>query len=573
MNPANDEVRNASGQPDATPERSLAEVTRGLIGGTVSRRQVLGWIGGTLAGAVLVRFPGLASAATTSGETAPAAAAPHGERLRGIALTTTDRSLEGRFGLMFKELEPFEPSDELLSGLAASMTEATSPDVTDELNPPAGDLALPAGFVLLGQFIDHDLTFDNTPLPAQLEDPDARTNFRSPRYDLDSVYRKGPAGSPELYVPDDPAKLRIARLGDPNNPDDPPREDLPRQRDGTAIIGDPRDDENLITSQLHLAFRKFHNALVRRVRAQGIRGVDQVFERAQRLTRWHYQWMVVHDFLPRMVGQELIDRILVEPADGPAEVRLDFYHPDNTDKPMMPIEFAVAAYRFGHSMLRPSYVINEEGGDAELFGAEPTPFNLNGRRPLPPRLKIAWRHFFDDIPGEPRLPTNFSRPIDVDLSAPLFTLPTSIVPPPDTRISLAERNLLRGKRLGLPSGQQVASAMGLPADLILTGPDLFPEQSAVRKFLVEKIGTENVEKLSADTPLWYYILREAQVQENGERLGAVGGRIVAEVFLGLLKFDGSSYLNKDPLFRPTPPIARKVGVFGMGDFLKFAGVA
>src|SRR5215204_1444435 len=134
MKPADDEVRNAPGQADATPERSLAEVARELVAGTVSRRQVLGWIGGTLAGAVLARFPGSASAASTSGETEPAVAAPHGERLRGIALTTTDRSLEGRFGLMFKELEPFEPSDELLSGLAASMTEATSPEVTDDLN-------------------------------------------------------------------------------------------------------------------------------------------------------------------------------------------------------------------------------------------------------------------------------------------------------------------------------------------------------------------------------------------------------------------------------------------------------
>jgi hypothetical protein len=546
MKPADDEVRNAPGQPAAIPERSLAEVTRELAAGTVSRRQVLGWIGGTLAGALLARFPGSAAAATTPVETEPAGAAPHGERLRGIMLTTKDRSLEGRFGLMFKELEPFEPPDELLTRLAASMEEPQDASLRSPDNRN-----IPAGFVLLGQFIDHDLTFDPTPMPAQLEDPDALTNFRSARLDLDSLYGKGPTGSPELYDPDDPAKLRLSF--------DRPY-DLPRWSDGTAIIGDPRDDTNLITSQLHLAFRKFHNALVRHVRRRGIRGVDQVFKTARRLCQRHYQWMVVHDFLRRMVGQDVIDAILVEPAVGPAEVRLDFYHPENLDKPMMPIEFAVAAYRFGHSMLLPRYIINEAGDDAELFGAEPTDFNLNGKREIPPRLEIAWRHFFDDIPGETRLPTNFSRPIDVDLSLPLFALPVSIVPPPDTRIKLAERNLLRGKRLGLPSGQQVARAMGLPANLILSGPDLgLPE--------------ELVGELGADTPLWYYILREAEVQKNGERLGAVGGRIVAEVFLGLLKFDGSSYLSEDPIFRPKPPVAREDGVFGMGDLLKFAGVA
>jgi hypothetical protein len=266
MKPADDEMRMALGRPIATSEHSLAEVARDLVTGrAMSRRQVLRWIGGALAGAVVARFPGSAYAATIVGETEPAGAAPHGERLRGITLTTTDRSLEGRFGLMFKELPPFEPPDELLTGLAASMTEAAPPDGPDELD-------LPAGFVLLGQFIDHDLTFDNTPIPVQLEDPDALTNFRSARFELDSVYGKGPTGSPELYNPADPAKLRIARLGDPNTPDDPPRDDLPRRSDGTAVIGDPRDDENLITSQLHLAFRKFHNALIRRLRAQAYAG-------------------------------------------------------------------------------------------------------------------------------------------------------------------------------------------------------------------------------------------------------------------------------------------------------------
>jgi hypothetical protein len=544
MKPADAKARKAPGRPDATRERSLAEVTRDLVGGTMSRRQVLRWIGGTFAGAVLTRFPGSASATTMSGETDLGVVTPHGERLRGIALTTTDRSLEGKFGLMFKELSPFEPPDELLTGLAASMEEPKDapPEVTD-------DPSLPSGFVLLGQLIDHDLTFDNMPIPAQLEDPDALTNFRSARFELDSVYGGGPTASPQLYNPEDPAQLHIANLADPATPDD-----LPRRSDGTAIIGDPRDDENLITSQLHLAFRKFHNALVRYVRLRGIRGVDPAFRAARSLCQRHYQWMVVHDFLPRVVGQDVVDEILVEPAGRPAQVRLDFYHPEDLEKPMMPIEFAVAAYRFGHSMLRPRYVINQAGGGAVLFGEEPTDFNLNGRRPIPPRLEIAWRHFFG-IPGVAGLPANFARRIDTDLSAPLFTLPTSIVPLPDTRVSLAERNLLRGKRLGLPSGQQVAQRMGVEA------------------LSNERLGLGDDPGWEGQAPLWFYILKEAEIQHEGHRLGAVGGRIVAEVSLGLLKLDGSSYLSQDPVFTPKPPIARKGGVFGMGDLLKFAGVA
>jgi hypothetical protein len=126
---------------------------------------------------------------------------------------------------------------------------------------------------LLGQFIDHDLTFDPTPIPAQLEDPDALTNFSSTRFDLDSVYGRGPGKNPKLYDLKDPAKLRLSS----ERP-----YDLPRRSDETAIIGDPRDDTNVITSQLHLAFRKFHNALVSHVRSQGLRGVDPVFKEARR---------------------------------------------------------------------------------------------------------------------------------------------------------------------------------------------------------------------------------------------------------------------------------------------------
>jgi hypothetical protein len=222
---------------------------------------------------------------------------------------------------------------------------------------------------------------------------------------------------------------------------------------------------------------------------------------------------------------------------------------------MMPIEFAVAAYRFGHSMLRPWYVINKEGGGADLFGEVANDFNLNGARPIPTRLEIDWRHFFDlGALGAASPPTNGSRRLDGDLSVPLFKLPSSIVPPPDTRISLAERNLLRGKRLGLPSGQRVAKRMGAE---VLSNQELG---------LGGEPGWEN------QAPLWYYILKEAELRHDGERLGAVGGRIVAEVALGLIRFDKRSYLRQDPPFRPEPPIARADGLFEMGDLLKFAGV-
>jgi hypothetical protein len=435
----------------------------------------------------------------------------------------------------------------------------------------SGDSSLPhdfvaSGFVFLGQFIDHDLTFDTTKLDLQRRDPDAVTNFRAASFELDSVYGAGPSQEERgFYDPDDPAKLNID--GD----------DLPRRPDGTAIIGDPRDDLNVVTSQLHLAFRKFHNKLVDHVRDdQDLSNLDEAFAEAQRLCRWHYQWMVVHDFLPRIVGPGVVNGILQERGNAPAKVKLDFYKPKNPNKPMMPVEFAVAAYRFGHSMLRSKYAINskkEDGGVkvVDLFGEDPKnpkdpedpnyDSNLNGRRPIPDTLVPSWQLFFNDIPDVSSSSVNSARPIDVNLSKLLFKLPPSIVPSPDTRNSLAERNLLRGKMLGLASGQRVAQEMG---EEVLSNAQLDERD----------LQLGNDPGWEGQAPLWFYILKEAQrPPHGGTKLGAVGGRIVAEVFVGLLERDKSSYLSVDPAFRPKPPVARESGEFGMGDLLKFAGVA
>src|ERR687893_267698 len=408
----------------------------------------------------------------------PCQAAPpayHGSKLRGLDLPTKHRDAEGRFGLMFKRLPAFTPPDELLTTLGITMHEdpGTDFDDNDRLNDNASPL-LTSGFTFLGQFIDHDLTFDTTPLPDQQVDPDAVTNFRSARYDLDSLYGRGPVEDPHLYDPADPAKL--LSVVNANGV-----EDVPRQPDGRALIADPRNDQHLIICQLHLAMMQFHNRLVDLVREQG-GAADQVFAEARRLARWYYQWVVIHDFLPRIVGQALLDQLLDERSGKPPKVKLAFYKPKNPHHPMLPVEFAVAAYRFGHSITRPRYTIKDGVSKVPLFEAVPSENNLNGGRPIPARLQIDWSKLF----GAGARPV---RKIDAKLAAPLFILPTAILPEQDTpQTLLSVRNLLRGKRLGLPSGQQVAQAMGIAP---LANADLGLSAAGWQ----------------GEAPLWYYILK------------------------------------------------------------------
>ena len=164
--------------------------------------------------------------------------------------------------------------------------------------------------------------------------------------------------------------------------------DMPRDGNGQAIIPERRNDENLIIVQFHKAVIQFHNQIVDYARAQGMRK-EWVFETARRLTRWHYQWAVIHDFLPRFVGDELVGTsgtVYKEIAGKSPVITLSYYKPTNKDgRPFMPVEFAVAAYRFGHSIIRPFYVLNDSRGGASMSLARRTACNLNGGRPIPCR--------------------------------------------------------------------------------------------------------------------------------------------------------------------------------------------
>jgi hypothetical protein len=520
-----------------------------------SRRGFLGGAAALSAGAMVGRLPAAAA------QTAPADSALHGAQLRGMFLTSKDRLAEGRFGLMFKRLPAYAPSDTLLTGLANKMVEPPPPPPNDPDPFAATSPKLFAGFTFIGQFIDHDITFDHTPLDQQLADPDATVNFRTPRYDLDSVYGQGPASEPQFYTGD-----RDKLLVEPKNANGV--EDMARDGAGKAIIPDPRNDENLIIVQLHKAVAKFHNQIVDYLRSQGLRP-EWVFETARRLTRWHYQWAVIHDFLPRFVGDGLVPNgsVYKEVAGKPPVINLNYYKPTNREgRPFMPVEFAVAAYRFGHSIIRPFYVLNDSTlarGGVPIFGPEENPatdFSLNGSRPIPFKpnldpaqdvnLVIQWRNILPDLgPPGGRKP----RKIDTKLSIPLTNLPSSAVPapPPEAIRHLAVRNNLRGKHVGLPSGQQVARAMRAN---VLSNATLGLTESG----------------WGGEAPLWFYILKEAELLQNGEQLGPVGGRIMAETLVGLLQRDPNSYLYLDAAWKPTQPIAPTTGQFTFADLLKFA---
>jgi Animal haem peroxidase len=278
---------------------------------------------------------------------------------------------------------------------------------------------------------------------------------------------------------------------------------------------------------------------------------DEVFRQARQLTTWHYQWIILHEFLPLVIGQALVDDIL---SGGRR-----FYRPEEA---YIPVEFQGAAYRFGHSMVRPSYRANLAGDNGQPFfglifdpaqAGVADPNDLRGGCRAPRRF-IGWQTFFDFGDGEVKP----NKLIDTRLSTPLFTLPLGAIPVPGGPTSLAQRNLLRHVTWQLPSGQSIARAMHVP---VLSSADL----SELRTF---------DQQFAVSTPLWYYILKEAEVIEGGRHLGPVGGRIVGEVIIGLLQLDRHAFLSVEPQWQPTLPTTsgQITGDFRMVDFLTFAGV-
>jgi hypothetical protein len=384
--------------------------------------------------------------------------------------------------------------------------------------------------------------------------PEDSPNDRTPTLDLDSVYGGGPGDSAELHERRRgrvQAKLRIENGGR--------FEDLPRTRNNVAIIGDPRNDENMMLNGFHAAMIKFHNNVVDLVATRNRRDeADEIYRTARRLVTWHYQWIILNEFLPQVIGKSRVDRLLANRERVfPASV------------PFIPVEFQGAAYRMGHSMVRPSYRANFNGlrdpdpvsGNA-FFGMIFDPAGDNQADPVDlrgftraARRFIGWQTFFkfDD--------TNFrpNKRLDTTISTALFTLPLQTIPGEElSPISLPQRNLLRHLTWSIPSGQAIAAEIRAAP---LTRSDLSD---------IGKLG----QGLDESTPLWFYVLREAQLQHEGLQLGEVGANIVGRVFVGMLQLDRNSYLAQNPRWRPTLPdrTGNVTGQFSIVDLLTFAGV-
>jgi Animal haem peroxidase len=420
----------------------------------------------------------------------------------------------GRYRLLFEDLPPLEGDEEALHALGRPGGPCDlGVDFADD-----ADSHVSAVWPFFGQFVAHDITADRSPL-GHRADPAQVRNFRVPKANLESVYGAGPAGSPYLYAKDDPAKLLLSRSG----------HDVARNHEGVALIGDPRNDVHLFVSQMSVAFSRLHNRLVDRLRDDEVAEQD-VFEEARRAASWHYQHVILREFLPGLIGAELTAELL---DGGPQLYRAD-------GDAYIPFEFADAAYRYGHAQIRDRYQVNEHFGPCPVFP------DLMGFGPVPPEHSVDWALQID-VEGLP--PAQRAKRIDSRLPAPLIALPTEVSgsAPGTDYASLANRDLQRGQAVGLASGEAVAQRLAVPA------------------LSAEQVGLAE-HGWAGETPLWLYILKEAEVLHDGERLGPVGGRIVGEVLVGIIDADPESFRSVDPGWTPTLP-ARRAGAFGLADIL------
>jgi hypothetical protein len=501
--------------------------------------------------------------------------------------------ISGRFTRLFPRLKSacFDEADllRLAEAMTADQEERPSPEAArdpEQERDPEEDPEITAAYTYLGQFFDHDVTFDQTSHLREFLNPgqiNRLVDFRTPRLDLDSVYGRGPGEQPFMYELDERDRIHML-LGErmSGNPYDPYSRQVPRGPNGRALIGDPRNDENRIVAQLHAVFLRFHNQVAKHL------GENASFDEVRQQVRWHYQWVLVTDYLRTVINNETYTSVFPNPHQPVFRVRKL-----QDGLRLMPVEFSAAAFRFGHAMIRPIYRLNTTIERRPIFSGDihdgvpaDDAADLGGFRPIPSDWAIDWQFFIDFEHGAnpaenaPLYDRIVRKPqmaykIDTSLVSPLRHLPHRIAFDPSM---LALRNLQRGATtFGLPSGQAVADRLGekpIEDEKLVIGKATADDPK--KKPLVEIS-----EGFAGKAPLWAYILSEAQVtswdragpgmakDDIPVKLGPVGGRIVAEVFAALLCGDPTSYLRRENAFRPIPEFTRD-DKFGLAELINVA---
>lgn len=458
--------------------------------------------------------------------------------------------MDSNYREMLEIEAPFYPADKDLDALAESMA--------------VDSKKIPAGYTYLSQFITHDISFEskNRTSPWALIDPASISNMRNPVLNLETLYGIGVPSDqnnmPPAFLMETNARLKLGNTYFDKNfskmkesfPNDLPR----TPNSSTALLVDLRNDENLAIAQTHTAFIKFHNAV-----AAVLGGADttQLFEETRRIVIQHYQFIILHDYLPRVVKMSVLNDVL---KNGNK-----FYRPA-PDATFLPLEFSVAAFRLGHSMVANSYqwnrIFNDDTGSVNATLDRLKTFTgdgkMQGRKNLPSDWIINWNWFYNinNSMSKQRNRFNFAMKIDTSTASQLgFMNPLTIDFKREN--SLAAFDLYRGRALGLPTGQAAANKIAVQIPVRI----LAPQQ-------IENLLPEDLKKVfSTHTPLWFYLLAEAEINEKGQTLGDVGSRIVAETVVELLKRSPFSILENE--ISPAEFLGTKDGKFGMAEMLGF----
>ncbi|GAA0373805.1 heme peroxidase family protein [Bowmanella denitrificans] len=405
-----------------------------------------------------------------------------------------------------------------------------------QASPSGRQQKVAAGYVYFGQFVDHDITRlkrGSEPAGDAQLPIDQLIQVRTPAMDLDSIYGLGFA-DPAIPLNSSTGELLLGHA----IADDGrllAGADLPRaSADKRPLIGDDRNDENLIVAQMHLKFIKLHNRFVQHYRQLEPRSTPQHwYDNARQSMVRCYQEAVIYDFMPTLMDARVLHHLLLDKQPG-------LLNPIAAEEPRIPLEFSAAAYRFGHSMVRFRYTLNS-GKAATLQEM----FQMTGKGGmlgspyLPASYLIDWDLFFP--PADQTLPRFFNFALAIDPSVDVRLSETQ-----DLHVNLAVLNLLRGNELGLPDGQslvrhlfkqheQLAERIGLRelTDLELN-PAILRDENGQKLGIMDAVArTFPAHGLTHKTPLWYYLLAEADSVGQGVRMGPLGSLIIAEVLLSL----------------------------------------